>query len=215
MSRFQRMIILPQEEYSQLMSVQKVVHPYAQPYQQLQSRLDEQSHIRDPYSRFLHETDTRNQMNLMQGNIQNVLLATVPKVYKSRAESLLKVVQPYLKLTERGEIIDPHTGMTVENTRVDDLIQYAVSAKRRGFVPRGWAEFVRHLRKINVPTSILNRETVEELHEPERVRPLARGRPLKRGRRKELSPTPKGIRQKRKVKESTRYPKEKFLKYYT
>ena len=128
---------------------------------------------------------------------------------------MLKVVQPYLKLTERGEIIDPHTGMTVENTRVDDLIQYAVSAKRRGFVPRGWAEFVRHLRKINVPTSILNRETVEELQEPERVRPLARGRPLKRGRRKELSPTPKGIRQKRKVKESTRYPKEKFLKYYS
>ena len=70
MSRFQRMIVLPQEEYSQLMSVQKVVHPYAQPYQQLQSRLDEQSHIRDPYSRFLHETDTRNQMNLMQGTFR-------------------------------------------------------------------------------------------------------------------------------------------------
>lgn len=213
MSRFQRMIVLPQEEYSQLMSVQKLVHPYAQPYQQLQSRLDEQSHIHDPYSRFMHETDTRNQMNLIQDNIKNVLLATVPKVYKSRAESLLKVVQPYLKLTERGEIIDPHTGMTVENTRVDDLIQYAVSAKRRGFVPRGWTEFVRHLRKINVPTSILNRETVEELQEPERGRPLQRGRVMKRERPRFLSHTP--IRQKRKIKESTRYPKEKFLKYYT
>ena len=110
-------------------------------------------------------------MNLMQSNIRSTLLAAIPKIYQNRAESLLKIIAPHMKVSPRGEIIDPRSGTAVENTRLDDLIQYAVGTKRRVFVPKGWIEFMRQLRTINVPTSLLNPETIMELQKPGETRP--------------------------------------------
>ena len=237
MSRFQRMIVIPQEEYSHLMGIQNVAYPYNQSYQQLEQRLDESSNIRDPYSRLLHETDSLNQMRLIHGHIRNNLLLTIPKIYRSRAESLLKVIEPHMKVSERGELFDPGSGRPIENTRLDDLIQYAVSAKRRAYTPKGWIEFVRYLRKINVPKSILNRETIEELvagdtlkgkkrlfeeeDKEERMKkvgvrrvtatPRRRITPKRRQRDRDGSPE---IKQKRTSTATSRYPKDKFLVYY-
>lgn len=212
MSRFQRMIIIPQEEYSQLLSVQKAMQPYTQPFQQLQKRFDDSAQINDPYSRLLHETDAMNQMRVLQGNMRDMLMTAVPKAYKSRAESLLKVIEPHVKVSPRGELVEPTTGKVLENTRVDDLIQHAVSGKRRAFEPSGWLPFVEQLRKINVPKSILNRETIQELETKVKTEPVE----VKRGKKRRLSPerVKKRITQTRAAKENIRYPKEEYLRYY-
>ena len=235
MSRFQRMVVIPHDEYAHLTGAQKMIYPYHQPYQQLQQQFDDCERIQDPYSRLLHETDALKQMRLIQDKVRSGLLATIPKVYKSRAESLLNVIEPHLKVNDRGELIEPVSGKVMENTRLDDLIQYAVGVKRRAFTPRGWYEFLRQLRKINVPTSILNRETIHELFSPDEEKKKKRSldeeetRVKKKAKRSEalkrsldaygvtpkrVKTSPKGIKQKRKTKDTSRYPKDTFLRYY-
>ena len=209
MSRFQRMVIIPQDEYNQLMSVQKVIHPYTQPYRQLEQRYEENTHIQDPYSRLLHEADTQKEMRLMQDNIRSDLLTSIPKMYKNRAESLLKKVEPHVKVNQLGELNDLKSGKAIANTHLDDLIQYAVSVKRRAFVPKGWHQFVRELRTINVPMSILNKETIQELSNPETLTE----KKVTKVKKSKL-PMPISPKQKRVRRKSTRYPSDQFLTTY-
>ena len=54
-------------------------------------------------------------------------------------------------------------GDIIDNSRVEDLIQHAVRDRRRNMTPAGWKAFVTLLQEHNIPKSILNRQTLDEI----------------------------------------------------
>ena len=67
-----------------------------------------------------------------------------------------------LKFNERGEMID-ESGNATANSHVEDLIQHAVRDRRRNITPAGWNFFLDLAMKHNVPKSVLNRSTLDEM----------------------------------------------------
>ena len=162
MSRFQRMIVIPEEEYRQLLSFKT---PTQQQFFQAQQQLEEQSHIKDPYSRLLHQGTTLSIMKSLKEKMKRNIATSTPKPFRGRANQLYSAIEPFINFNDRGEIIDDSHHPIVES-HIEDLIQYAVRDNRRNIHPRGWSYFLEQLRHINVPKVTLNRETIKELNRP-------------------------------------------------
>ena len=175
MSRFQRMIVIPEEEYRQMLSFKT---PTQQQFFQTQQQLEEQSHIRDPYSRLLHQGTTLDIMKSLKEKMKRNIATSTPKPFRGRANQLYSAIEPYINFNDRGEIIDDSQHPIVES-HIEDLIQYAVRDNRRNIHPRGWSYFLDQLRHINVPKVTLNRETIKELNRPDRIT-SPKGRKTKR-----------------------------------
>ena len=69
MSRFQHMILLPREEYAQLLTSQNVTQPLSQKFQELQQDMKGHQMISDPYTRLVHEADTLEHMKGLKDQI--------------------------------------------------------------------------------------------------------------------------------------------------
>ena len=203
MSSFQRLIAVPQEEYLALSSMQNVREPLAQHYYGLEKQYNSEEKVRDPYRRLMMQTATLDQMKQVKEQMRNSLAVSTPKPYQSRANALFQTIESFLKFNDKGEIFS-NDGATIPGSRVEDLIQHAVRDRRRNMTPKGWSDFLTILREHNVPKSILNRDTLDEMegkvetksreaspivkHEPTtamqiKVSPSARGRRLQPGRR--------------------------------
>ena len=162
MSMFQRMIAIPQEEYLQLSSVQNVRQPLTQQFYNLESQYNKEAQIDDPYKRLISQSNTLEDMKQLKDQMRHYITVSTPKPYRSRAQALLENVSPFLRYNERGEILDNENN-TIDNSRLEDLIQHAVRDRRRNMSPVGWEYFLNLLRRHNVPKSILNRSTIEEM----------------------------------------------------
>ena len=162
MSSFQRMIAIPQEEYLALSSMQSVKQPLAKHYYDLESRYKDEENIRDPYRRMMLQSDTLEQMKQVKEQMRNSLAISTPKPYKSRANALFQTLESVLKFNDKGEIYS-NDGTVISGTRMEDLIQHAVRDRRRNMTPKGWSDFLTILRDHNVPKSILNRNTLDEM----------------------------------------------------
>lgn len=162
MSSFQRMIAIPQEEYLALSSMQSVKEPLSKHYYDLESRYKDEETIRDPYRRMLLQSDTLDRMKQVKEQIRNSLAISTPKPYQSRANALFQTLESVLKFNDKGEVYS-NDGTVVSGTRMEDLIQHAVRDRRRNMTPKGWSDFLSILRDHNVPKSILNRDTLDEL----------------------------------------------------
>ena len=171
MSRFQRMIVIPEEEYRQILSFKT---PTQRQFFQTQQQLEEQSHIKDPYSRLLYQGTTLDLMKSLKERMKRNIATSTPKPFRGRANQLYSVIEPYINFNDRGEILDDSHRPIVES-HIEDLIQYAVRNNRRNIHPRGWSYFLEQLRHINVPKVTLNRETIKELNRSDiKTRPKAR-----------------------------------------
>ena len=193
MSHFQRMIAIPQEEYFQLSTVQNARQPLTQQFYNLDSRYNQESEIKDPYKRLVLQSETLEDMKRLKDQMRHYLSVSTPKPYRTRAQALLENVSVFLRFNERGEIYDKENNL-LENTRLEDLIQHAVRDRRRNINPTGWSHFLNVLREHNVPKSILNRGTLDEM-EAEDIRLTL-----------PVSPSPGKIEKKSAVKRRSQLP---------
>ena len=159
---FQRLMAIPQEEYLQLTTVQQARQPLLRQFHNLESQYQQQEHISDPYRKLVHQSETLDAMKLLKDKIRQDITTATPKPYQSRARSLFQHIDPILKLNERGEIFD-EMNEAIPESRIEDLIQYAVRDRRRNFQPKGWNSFIKILRDHNIPKYMLNRNTLDEM----------------------------------------------------
>ena len=185
------MMVIPQEEYAQLTSVQAANQPLVRQMKNLTTQYEEQSQIPDPYRKLVHQAETLDEMKELKDKLRQQIVTAAPKPYQSRTRSLLQHLEPFLKVNDRGEIFDDRNEV-IQHSRIDDLIQYAVRDKRRShFVPTGWYSFLRLIRDNNIPRNMLSRDTLDALQQPKvevKTEPSPkRMSPLKR--KAESSPT--------------------------
>ena len=162
MNNFQRMIVIPQEEYLQLSAVQNARQPLTQQYYTLENKYQESQHIKDPYERLLTQSETLDDMKRLKEQMRNNIVISTPKPYQSRAKALYENVSNFIKFNDRGEIFDKEN-QVISHSRIEDLIQHAVRDRRRNMLPVGWSYFLNMLREHNIPKSVLNRDTLQEL----------------------------------------------------
>ena len=162
MTHFQRMIAIPQEEYLTLSSVQNARQPLIQRFYNLENRYNEDENIRDPYKRLVLQSETLEEMKRMKDQMRNYLSVSIPKPYQNRAQALFRSIESFLRFNDRGEMIDKDNNI-IDDSRVEDLIQHAVRDRRRNMTPAGWKQFVSLLQEHNIPKSILNRQTLDEM----------------------------------------------------
>ena len=162
MSSFQRMIAIPQEEYLALSTMQNVREPLAQHFYSLEKKYNEEEHERDPYRRMILQSSTLDQMKQVKDQMRNALVVATPKPYQSRAKALFQSLETFIKFNDKGEIYSDE-GTLIPGSRLEDLIQHAVRDRRRNMTPEGWSEFLKILHDHNVPKSMLNRNTLDEM----------------------------------------------------
>ena len=162
MNSFDRLVAIPQEEYLALSSLQNAKEPLAQHFYNLESRYQNEANIRDPYRRLMLQSNTLDQMKEVKEQLRNSLVISTPKPYQSRANALFQTIESFLKFNDKGEIYS-NDGNIISGSRVEDLIQHAVRDRRRNLTPTGWSDFITILRDHNVPKSILNRDTLDEM----------------------------------------------------
>ena len=163
MAQFQRMIVIPQNEYLQMARLQEVKQPLAQQLFTAEQDYQNVDMISDPYARVMAQTDSLNKMRALKEEMRNYVSLATPKPYRSRAERLLSVLEPHISWNERGEMIDEKTKRPIEQSQMSDLIQHAVRDRRRKITPAGWNQFLDILRDYNVPQMLLNLPTLDEL----------------------------------------------------
>ena len=164
MTNFQRMVVIPQDEYFNLSSsLQQVKQPLEQQFHKVEQQYHADANIQDPYRRLALQSTSLDEMKSLKELMRNSLIAATPKPYRNRAQALLHNVEPFLQYNTKGEIYT--TGNDhIAGSRVEDLINYAVRDRRRqDIVPAGWSHFLNILREHNIPKSILNRYTLDEL----------------------------------------------------
>ena len=222
MSGFQRMIAIPQEEYIHLTALQNVQKPEAEKMSQLVQQYQNQSHIIDPYNKMFLQGSTLEEMKQLKEKIRNNLSLGTPKPYRNRALSLYRSLEPVVKFSERGEIYGDNNKL-IQDSRAEDLIQHAVRDRRRHFTPLAWDYFLELLRKHNIPRTILNRDTLEELNVRPKLTAKRRrehspssqqliGKDRKRGQSPSLPSNLIPKHRKRKSIPSSRYKATEFLK---
>ena len=185
MSSFQRMIAIPQEEYLAMSSLQNIKEPLAQHFQTLEKRYTSEEQERDPYRRLMMQSNTLDQMKQVKSQMRNSLAISTPKPYQSRAKALFETVESFLKFNDKGEIYSDD-GTIVPGSRLEDLIQHAVRDRRRNLTPTGWTDFLTVLHDHNVPKSILNRNTLDELEGKVTPTPTVKTEPT---RKRKASPS--------------------------
>ena len=162
MNGFDRLVAIPQEEYLALSSLQNAKEPLAQHFYNLESRYQSEANIRDPYRRLVLQSNTLDEMKEVKEQLRNSLIIATPKPYQSRANALFQTIESFLRFNDKGEIYS-NDGNLISGSRVEDLIQHAVRDRRRNLIPTGWSDFMTILRDHNVPKSILNRDTLDEM----------------------------------------------------
>lgn len=204
MSGFQRMIAIPQEEYIQLSSVQRMSQPEAQKMVALSNEYQQQASIPDPHKQMILQGSTLEEMKNLKEKIRQDISLGTPKPYRNRALSLFRSLEPTIKFNERGEMYGDDD-KPIDYSRAEDLIQHAVRDRRRPFTPTGWGEFLSLLRKHNIPKAMLNRATLDELEMKPKTDKVSR-------KRKMVEPPFPLTKMERKRRPSSRYPSTEFLK---
>jgi len=168
-SRFERMAVIPEREYTYLKSLQQVNNPTQEKISNLSNDYTRQGLIKDPYTRVHRQAETLDQIRRLKDDIQKQILQSTPKPYQTRAKSLMSFLENQLEVNDRGELIgDNH--VTVSDSNITDLIQHAVRDRRRNIQPEGWEVFKEKLQNLNVPQSFLNYDTLDEIKRPLRIK---------------------------------------------
>ena len=162
-SRFQRMVGIPEDEYTHLKSLQQATDPVQKKFLSLSHEYQREGFIKNPHVRVQKQGETLNEMINMKEELRNRLVQATPKPYRTRAESLFQYVANKISTNERGEMIDVD-GDLIDGSNISDLIQHAVRDRRRNIIPSGWNNFLKVLKDTNAPRMILNYDTLNEIN---------------------------------------------------
>ena len=166
MSSYSKMVVVPQEEYVQLASVQKAQQPIVQQFNDLTKENMKLDHVDDPYRRLQLQSSNLEERKLLKEKMRRFITMSTPRQYRSRAETLFDFVESRVRFNEKGEIMDEN-GQVIQNSHIDDLLQHAVRDMRRNLgEPVGWPYFLNMLRRENVPHNIVGSPTVLALSKP-------------------------------------------------
>lgn len=159
---FQRLIAIPQEEYMSMSAAQHVKQPLEQQFHHLNRQFTDVERIQDPYRRLVLQGEVLDEMKELKERMRHNVQVSTPKPYMNRAKALFQNVESFLRFNEKGEMMDKNN-QVISQSRVEDLIQHAVRDRRRNMTPTGWSSFLSMLHEHNVPRSVLNRQTLDEL----------------------------------------------------
>ena len=162
LSRFERMVGIPEDEYHQIRSSQLQVDPIQRKFTSLSDEYKKQDLISNPHVRVQRQGETLNEMINLKDDLRSRLTQVTPKPYRTRAQSLFQHVANRIVLNEKGELHDAD-GKLIEESNISDLIQHAVRDRRRNIVPVGWSTFLNILQDNNTPRMILNYDTLQEM----------------------------------------------------
>ena len=97
-----------------------------------------------------------------------------------------------MQVNEKGEILDSNN-FPLEGSNITDLIQHAVRDRRRNIQPPAWSYFKDRLKGMNVPQSLLNYETLDEMKQPLRIQSevSTQGKGTSRTAKRQRSVSPK------------------------
>lgn len=165
--RFERMVVIPEMEYSQLKSALQMSKPLESQFVELSKDYKQQSGIDNSYERIHQQGETLNEMINLKDQLRNNLINSTPRPYQSRADGLLKFISDKVDFNNKGELKDA-SGNSIEGSNLTDLIQHAVRDRRRNINPVGWDYFKDRLHDSNAPKMILNYETLDEMRSPTR-----------------------------------------------
>ena len=191
---FQRMIAIPQEEYLSMNALQHVKQPLEQQFHQLNRQFTEAEKIHDPYRRLVFQGEALDEMKELKEKMRHNIQVSTPKPYVNRAKALFQNVESFVHFNEKGELLDKHN-QAISQSRIEDLIQHAVRDRRRNMTPTGWSSFLSLLHEHNVPRSVLNRQTLDELDKfGQQTLKIEPKKPIRQSRstiKKELGSPPK------------------------
>ena len=145
-------------------AIQHVKQPLEQQFQHLNRQYTEAEKIHDPYRRLVFQGEALDEMKELKERMRHYVQVSTPKPYVNRAKALYQNVESLLQFNAKGELMDKENRV-ISQSRVEDLIQHAVRDRRRNMTPIGWSTFLSILREHNVPKSLLNRQTLDELDE--------------------------------------------------
>ena len=165
LSRFQRMVAVPEEEYQQLKSLRAVHDPLQDKFVSLANDYNRQGFIDNVHTRVQRQGETLNAMIKMKNDLSKRIIDATPKPYQKRAQSLFNFLREKLDVNEKGELLDK-TGQPISGSHIGDLIQHAVRDRQRKIVPVGWERFLTTLQDENAPRMILNYNTLDEMRRP-------------------------------------------------
>ena len=168
-SRFERMVAIPEQDYQYLKNLQQTSHPSQSRIASLTSDYSRQGNIQDPYVRIHRQGETLDALKKLKDEMRQRVIQSTPKPYQSRAENLIRNIESQIQVNDRGEILDANE-IPIEDSNITDLIQHAVRDRRRDIQPKGWQYFKERLRDINVPHSVLNYDTLNEMKKPLRIK---------------------------------------------
>lgn len=161
---YSKMIVIPQEEYIQLTSIQNDQQPISSQLVNLTKKDNEIENINDPYRRMELHADNIEQRRQLRNKLRSFISLSTPRQSRARAEKLFDFIDPHLKFNERGEVIDQKSGNVIRNSHIDDLLQHAVRDMRRKVgEPTGWEYFRNVLIDNNVPHNIIGKPTISEM----------------------------------------------------
>lgn len=165
MASYSKMVVIPQEEYVQLASVQKAQQPIRQQFDELTKKSADIDRMDDdPYRQLQLRSTNLEEMKILKDKMRRFITLSTPRQYRSRAESLFDFIQPHIRYNEKGEVIDNTSGTVIQGSHIDDLLQHAVRDMRRKLgKPAGWSYFLDQLSRQNVPQNIVGSPTVLEL----------------------------------------------------
>ena len=104
MTQFQRMVVLPQEEYIQLSSLQNANQPLVQHMSQLEQQYHQvPKESQNPYDQLYKQGSILEAMKRTKERLREEMTLGTPKPYRNRALSLYRSLEPYMTLTEQGE----------------------------------------------------------------------------------------------------------------
>ena len=164
MSRFSRMVVLPEEEYRLMKNIQSSHRPLDEQFKRLNTQYEEQFNIEDPSKQSKLQSHTLEEMKNVKHQMQPQFQAGVPKQYRTRATGLHEFLKSRIQWNERGELLNTDTNQPIANSQIEDLIQHAVRDKRRSIQPAGWEYFIQTLRRLNVPKMVLGDATIHDLN---------------------------------------------------
>ena len=211
MQRFQKMVTIPEDEYTLLRSMQQVGDPLQKHFQTLSSEYSKQESLKDPHDRVLRQGETLNEMIKTKDKLRRRLHELTPKPYQHRASSLFDHMKEKMPISEKGEIYSKD-GDVIEGSNIADLVQHAVRDRRRKYTPMGWKLFLTHLQDSNAPKMVMNYDTLEEL-KPTLSTTMTTPSPAS-PKRKSRSRTPRETVNSRKEAKVKREPKLTPLKGY-
>ena len=164
-NRFDRMVAIPEEEYSQLRNVRLANDPLQAQFQTLNNEFRKRDNITDPYVRVQRQGEVLDEMIKIKDLLRQRLIESTPKPYQSRAETLFNFMKDKIHVNDKGELSDA-SGQSIPGSNIIDLVHHAVRDRRRKIMPSGWSNFVSYLRELNAPKMVMNYDTVDELRAP-------------------------------------------------